>query len=121
MAQHVLNTSLQDMADALQAAAGGGGHTCDSAPQRAWQAAAEALATFQLSHSFRNIMQRLGDGGQLQDLLQSIELPVQRVLSAMEVSGVRCDKQVLLKQREQLQVCYTLAACDECCAGPCCT
>lgn len=101
MAQHVLNTTLQDMADALQASAAAGGAAVQ--PQ-AWLAAAEAWATHLLERSFTAALQGLGDGGQLLQLLHTIEVPVQRVLSAMEVKGVRCDRQVLLEQRQQLQV-----------------
>jgi DNA polymerase I-like protein with 3'-5' exonuclease and polymerase domains len=66
--------------------------------------AAEAWATLLLRDSFSSVMQDLADGGQLQQLFNSIEVPVQRVLSAMEVTGVRCDKQRLMQQRDQLQV-----------------
>lgn len=107
MAQHVLNTSLADMAAALNSSSqgaaaadssGGGGSI------NMWQAAAEAWATLLLQDSFTAVMQRLDDGGQLQALLTTVEVPLQHVLSAMEVTGVRCDKQLLAQQRDQLQV-----------------
>lgn len=99
MVQHVLHTTLADMTAALQASGAGAALTGTEA-----QAAAEAWATLLLRDSFTSVMQGLADGGQLQQLFDSIEVPVQRVLSAMEVTGVRCDKQRLLQQRVQLQV-----------------
>lgn len=119
MTQHVLHTSLTDMATALQTAcasyssAGGsapaavdGGSQLQLQPHgmQVWHAAAEVWATLLLHDAFSGALQRLGDSGQLQRLLDSIEVPLQRVLSAMEANGVRCDKQVLLEQRGKLQV-----------------
>jgi DNA polymerase I-like protein with 3'-5' exonuclease and polymerase domains len=69
-----------------------------------WQAAAGAWANLLLRDSFSASMQGLSEGAQLQALLQGIELPLQAVLSDMEVTGVRCDKQLLLEQKVQLQV-----------------
>lgn len=109
MVEHVLHTSLADLAAALQAAApaAAAAAAVDDADATAadawvWQAAAEAWATLLLRGSFTQQMQDAGS--QLQQLLDSMELPLQRVLSAMEVTGVRCDKQLLLQQRAQLQV-----------------
>lgn len=106
MVEHVLHTSLADLAAALQAAAPApAAAAVDAAADDdawVWRAAAEAWATLLLRGSFTQQMQ--DDGSQLQQLLDSMELPLQRVLSAMEVTGVRCDKQLLLQQRAQLQV-----------------
>lgn len=121
MTQQVLHTSLQDLAAALQQhSAGASSPTAAAGPSQqlvpawVWPAAAEAWATLLLQSTFTTAMQQLGDGGQLQQLLDSIEVPVQRVLSAMEVTGVRCDKQVLLEQGAQLQVGRTgSAACTD--------
>lgn len=105
MAQHVLNTSLADMAAALSSSfQGRAAADFNGGPVSIWQAAAEAWATLLLQDSFTAMMQRLDDGGQLQALLSTVEVPLQRVLSDMEVTGVRCDKQLLAQQRDQLQV-----------------
>jgi DNA polymerase I-like protein with 3'-5' exonuclease and polymerase domains len=102
------------MATALQTASAAASAAGSSTPAavnvqlqlqpQVWHAAAEVWATLLLHEAFSAALQRLGDGGQLQRLLDSIEVPLQRVLSAMEANGVRCDKQVLLEQRDQLQV-----------------
>lgn len=99
MVQHVLGTTLTDMAAALHSSGAGAALTRVEA-----QTAAEVWATLLLRDSFTSAMQGLADGGQLQQLFGTIEVPVQRVLSAMEVTGVRCDKQQLLQQRYHLQV-----------------
>lgn len=103
MLQQELNTNLADMAAKLQAA-GGTATAAGPFEPAAWQSAAEAWATTLLRNRFSSRIQQLGDGGQLQQLLDSIELPLQHVLSTMEVTGVHCDKQILLEQRQQLQV-----------------
>jgi DNA polymerase I-like protein with 3'-5' exonuclease and polymerase domains len=112
MAQHVLHTSLADMAAALQAAALQAAapssitepFDTSSSSHMVWQTAAGAWANLLLRDSLSTSLQGLAEGAQLQALLQDIELPLQAVLSDMEVTGVRCDKQLLLEQRAQLQV-----------------
>jgi hypothetical protein len=73
-------------------------------PASAWHAAAEAWATHALRSAFLQQLRQLGDGGALLSLLRDVEVPVQAVLSGMELAGIGADRQALQRQRAELQV-----------------
>lgn len=115
MTREMLNTTLQDLSEALHAF-----HTQQHRQQTTrrasrcaeqsaadscrWQAAAEVWASHALRGVFENSMRQLGDGGKLLKLLQDVEIPVQRVLSDMEFHGLGVDKDMLVQQKQQIQV-----------------
>lgn len=72
-------------------------------PGAAWHAAAEALSTHLLHGVFLQQLQQAG-GCKMQALLKDVELPVQRVLSDMEVTGLGCNREAMLQQKADLQV-----------------
>jgi hypothetical protein len=73
-------------------------------PASACHAAAEAWASHALRGAFLQQLRQLGDGGALLSLLRDVEVPVQAVLSSIELAGIGADREALQKQRAELQV-----------------
>lgn len=111
MAQDMLNTSLQELGAALLAfheqrqACPHHDLVVGEGCTGFWGAAAAVWAAHTLRSVFEREMRQLGDGGKLLSLLQDVEVPVQRVLSDMEFTGLGMDRNLLLQQKEEIQVC----------------
>jgi hypothetical protein len=73
-------------------------------PADVWYSAAEAWASHALRSAYLQQLRQLGDGGALLSLLRDVEVPVQAVLSAMEMAGIGVDRKALEKQQKELQV-----------------
>jgi DNA polymerase I-like protein with 3'-5' exonuclease and polymerase domains len=110
MVPELLQASLVDMAAVLQAAPEPGPGSIPSnkdssgvLPQ-VWPAAAEAWATHCLKAELEQQYNGLEDSGLLLQLLQAVEVPLQEVLSDMEVTGICCEQDRLKLQKQELQV-----------------
>jgi DNA polymerase I-like protein with 3'-5' exonuclease and polymerase domains len=88
-------------------------------PASGWSSAAEAWATHALRGAFLQQLRQLGDGGALLALLRDVEVPVQAVLSSMEMAGIGVDREALLRQQQQLQVSQLLTGSGQPCTSPC--
>jgi hypothetical protein len=73
-------------------------------PADVWCSAAEAWASHALRGAFLQQLRQLGDGGALLSLLRDVEVPVQAVLSSMEMAGIGVDREALEQQQRELQV-----------------
>jgi hypothetical protein len=73
-------------------------------PANVWYSAAEAWASHALRSAYLQQLRQLGDGGALLSLLRDVEVPVQAVLSSMEMAGIGVDRQALEQQQRELQV-----------------
>eukprot|EP00775_Hariotina_reticulata_P003591 gene3591-3856_t len=110
MVLELLDASLADMAAVLQAAAAPepgrlsfNTDTSTGVLPEVWYAAAEAWSTYLLKVELEHQYENLNDGGLLTQLLQAVEVPLQEVLSDMEVFGIRCEQGRLEQQKQELQ------------------
>lgn len=103
MTAEVLGTPVHDLTSALAALHDGQTRASKSAGDD-WDAAGGVWAVHALRQVYERELRHLADGGKLLKLLQDVEVPVQRVLSDMEYAGLGVDRELMQRQKQEIQV-----------------